>query len=308
VYTEYHEKTASGCDSLTILDLTVLPENKVTLPDTTICDGDNVVLGSQTITKTGTYTEVFRSAAGCDSTVTLGVQVLDPIRPNVQVTEIVEDDDLGAFKITGTGYTYYTVNGTRYESSVEEITDLQPNTYLIVFYNDYQCEYAMTFDLTPGCVANIVYQRWNDVLSIKNPTYANGRSFVKYQWIEDGLPLAGETKSYYYAADGLNFSAVYEVEVTDSVGNVSLTCPFTPVRLVEDVSLSPSRVQKGGSVWLQTMSSSYVECYNTSGTKIFSREVSSGETVMSMPMISGMYIVTVYSEDGVKSFRVNVTE
>ena len=187
--------------------------------------------------------------------------------------------------------------------------DLTPDSYLLVFYNSIGCEKALTFDLGQGCVANFVYQRWNYVLSVKNPTYANGRSYVKYQWIEDGLPIPGATKSYYYADAGLNFDAIYEVQLTDSLGNEFLSCPYKPVRLINDgPSLSPSSVHGGGNVWLQTDTKAWVECYNTSGVKIFSSEVEAGSTSFEMPMQSGMYIVTAYTEGGKKSFRVCVTD
>ena len=309
VYTKDHGKRANNCDSLSILNLTVLPELKSTRADSTICDGDVVNFGKNVIRTSGTYSAVFPSVTGCDSTVTWTILVKDPILPNVKVTPIIEDGDLGAFDITGTGYTYYTINGDRHEATEHSIVNLQPNTYLIVFYNDIGCEKAMTFDLGQGCVANFVYQRWNYVLSVKNPLYANGRSYVKYQWIEDGMPIPGATKSYYYADNELNFNAVYEVLLTDSLGNEFLTCPFKPVRLINDgPHLSPTNVQRGGNVWIQTDARTWVECFNTSGLKVFSMEVEAGNTSFEMPMLSGMYIITAYSESGKKSFRVCVTD
>ena len=38
---------------------------------TTICDGNTYIFGTQILTTSGTYTEVFTSAGGCDSTVVL---------------------------------------------------------------------------------------------------------------------------------------------------------------------------------------------------------------------------------------------
>jgi type IX secretion system substrate protein len=41
-----------------------------------MCDGDTYIFGTQTLTKAGTYTEIFVSAAGCDSTVNLTLSLI----------------------------------------------------------------------------------------------------------------------------------------------------------------------------------------------------------------------------------------
>ena len=305
----YTTKSRAGCDSICTLNLTVLDQSLTNLADTNICAETTYVLDGDVYPyKTSRqWIRHKQNQFGCDSTVVQNVTLLDTIKPVVNVKEIVEDGDLGAFYFSGSGYSYYTVNGVRHTE--DSITDLTPDTYLIIFYNDFGCEKAYTYNLDPGCIGGIVYQRWNDVLSVKNPTYANGRSYVKYQWIEDGLPIPGATKSYYYAPNGLNFAAIYEVQLTDSLGNEFLSCSYRPIQLVSDApSLSPTNVHRGGEVWLQTGTKAWVECYNASGLKMFAEEVTPGRTALQMPMLSGMYIVTVYLENDKESFRVCVTE
>ncbi len=58
------------------IDITVNPAvtNDISA---TIIEGETYTLGTQTLTTAGTYTEVFTSAEGCDSTVTLTLDVLD---------------------------------------------------------------------------------------------------------------------------------------------------------------------------------------------------------------------------------------
>ena len=266
-----------------------------------------IIPGNAHFDTTKGHIESRKAFAIDDSTVVQNVTLLDTIKPVVDVKPIIEDGDLGAFYFSGSGYSYYTVNGVMHTE--DSIVDLGPDTYLIVFYNAHGCEKAFTYSLDPGCIGGIVYQRWNDVLSVKNPTYANGRSYVKYQWIEDGLPIPGATKSYYYAPNGLNFAAVYEVQLTDSVGNEFLSCAYHPIQLITDApSLSPSNVERGGNVWLQVGVKAHVECFSASGLKIFAEEVEAGRTSLEMPMWAGMYIVTVFTENGKESFRVCVTD
>ena len=59
------------------VDITVNPNVTNTI-SATIIEGETYTLGTQTLTTAGTYTEVFTSAAGCDSTVTLTLAV-DPL-------------------------------------------------------------------------------------------------------------------------------------------------------------------------------------------------------------------------------------
>ncbi len=56
------------------VDITVNP-NVTNAISATIIEGETYTLGTQTLTTAGTYTEVFTSAAGCDSTVTLTLAV-----------------------------------------------------------------------------------------------------------------------------------------------------------------------------------------------------------------------------------------
>jgi hypothetical protein len=61
-------QTTSGCDSTIVTVLTVNPTFTVNNPQT-ICAGATYVINGNTYTTAGTYTDVFTSAAGCDSTV-----------------------------------------------------------------------------------------------------------------------------------------------------------------------------------------------------------------------------------------------
>jgi gliding motility-associated-like protein len=85
--------TASGCDSIATLYLFV--ENQLTSNiDTTICVGESYILGSQTITETGVYEELFTTSAGCDSLVHLEISVNDCSGP-FEISNIVTPNEDG---------------------------------------------------------------------------------------------------------------------------------------------------------------------------------------------------------------------
>ncbi len=71
--------SAGGCDSNVVLTLTQLPA-PITQVRRTICTGEQVIVAGQTYTMAGTYSNVLSSASGCDSTVTLVLEVVDEIR------------------------------------------------------------------------------------------------------------------------------------------------------------------------------------------------------------------------------------
>jgi hypothetical protein len=64
----------TGCDSIVGLQLTVLQPVTTTI-DTTVCAGDTVRVGNQNFWQSGTYTVPLLSSQGCDSIVTLQLEV-----------------------------------------------------------------------------------------------------------------------------------------------------------------------------------------------------------------------------------------
>ena len=70
-----------GCDSVVILNLTVLPQATSVVNDTICSSSAGVTIGTQTYSLAGTYTVTLlgASAAGCDSIVTLNLSVNPPL-------------------------------------------------------------------------------------------------------------------------------------------------------------------------------------------------------------------------------------
>lgn len=67
-------QSAYGCDSVVTLTLDVLPIYFDTI-DVSICQNDNYVLGAQVLSTSGFFTEVFQTANGCDSSVSVNLTV-----------------------------------------------------------------------------------------------------------------------------------------------------------------------------------------------------------------------------------------
>lgn len=97
------------------------------------------------------------------------------------------------------------------------------------------------FDLnmTVNFSSDMIFQRWNDVLSIIAPEQNYGFIFEQFQWIKNGEKIDGANKSYYYEADGLDLDAEYQIEVQLPGGLILTTCPFVPQEYV-----APSQAPK----------------------------------------------------------------
>lgn len=64
----------TGCDSIVVLHLEVLPAIKNTLNET-ICEGDTYTVGDHQYTQPGSYTDTLHTVNGCDSIMVLHLQV-----------------------------------------------------------------------------------------------------------------------------------------------------------------------------------------------------------------------------------------
>ncbi len=66
-------QTVHGCDSVVVMELTVLPTYLRTM-DTTVCAGTTVSFGSRSLERVGRYVDSLLTQAGCDSVVVLNLR------------------------------------------------------------------------------------------------------------------------------------------------------------------------------------------------------------------------------------------
>ena len=66
--------SVNGCDSLVNLTLNINPNSSITI-DTSICQGNSYSIGGQTLTNSGQYSFTFQNQNGCDSIVTLNLNI-----------------------------------------------------------------------------------------------------------------------------------------------------------------------------------------------------------------------------------------
>ena len=119
--------SVTGCDSIVVLNLTVLPEVENILVTDTICYADSYVWNGKIYTKSASDTVVMQDVNGCDSVVILSLTVLDPLSVIVVDTTICYGESIQWF-----GDTLYTSVYGRYDT-------------LLTIYG---CEQVMKLNLT----------------------------------------------------------------------------------------------------------------------------------------------------------------
>ena len=81
----YTINVVEGCDTtLYLLDLTVLPRLETVL-DETVCDGECLSYNGTDLCASGSYDFVFTTSLGCDSTVTINLEVLEDSQPVITI-------------------------------------------------------------------------------------------------------------------------------------------------------------------------------------------------------------------------------
>lgn len=329
------------CDSIIYhLNLTVLQTDTI-LVDTILCAGETLDYAGIQVTEPGVYPVrlKYTNCADCDSLVQIiTLSALEPLSVAIRndQTQVCGDDPVISLSynvLSGRADKYDFVFDAEAQAAgfasltnqmVEDAAEIdipimqagdatfrRPGTYnaLLTFYDKSECtdqSFDVQFDvLYPS---SLIFQRWDDVLSVKSAQFNGGYEFTAYQWLQDGQPIEDAEQSYYYAPDKLVFTSEYQVLLTDVNGKQIITCPFTPQPSPSHVSVSPAIVRVGDELTVSVPENAHVEFYNMSGTRMMDAALQSGTTMLPAPAVAGVYVVRLTMEEGARSFRINVVE
>lgn len=308
-------KTSAGCDSTVYLNLHLSPQSTEQLPDTTICAEIPLTIDGQTYKshESGKFYRFYTNQYGCDSTLWMNVTVLDPILPEITVREMSDNPNSGAIFIGGAGFDYYTVDGGEPQTA-DSITGLNGGFYVLEFFNDFGCSVVREAAVSV-CMPGWVYQRWGDVLSLKNAEALDTDSathiFTDFQWYKNNEAIAGANLSYLYVAEGLDPADSYYLEMTRvSNGEKVTTCPFRPTA-VEDqkvVYVYPSPVQVGGTLTVKVSEAASLTIVNMFGDIALTQALSEGTNSIAMEVPAGIYVVQVQIGSETRVCRISVIE
>lgn len=121
---------------------------------------------------------------------------------------------------------------------------LYPNVYegqLILEDSIPKWNLTIPFTLTVQYASEVITQRWNDVLAIRNAENNGGYVFDSVQWYVNGMPIEGATTFNYYTGDSaeLRFGEEYTALLLREDGVKLFTCPFIPEKVPASVMDTP---------------------------------------------------------------------
>lgn len=308
-------KTFAGCDSIVSLNLTVNPVTNAYVGDTTVCAEIPLTIDGQTykLKESGKFYRFYKNQFNCDSTLWMNVTVLDSILPEVTVRVMSESPNSGAIFITGTGYDYYTVNGGAHMNA-DSITGLNGGSFELEFFNSFGCSVIREASVSV-CMPNWIYQRWGDVLSLKNANVlgldSTVHQFTDYQWFKNNEPIPGANLSYLYVEQGLDTAATYHLEMVRVTNKEKVaTCPFKPVAAQEQlvVYVYPSPVRAGGVLTVKVSAAATARIVNMLGEVVMTQALNEGENSITMSVPAGVYVVQVTIGNETRVSRISVVE
>jgi len=168
-------ETSHGCDSTTVLTLTVNPVFETVLYDT-ICHNETYTFNGQSYSQTGTYTANLQSALGCDSTVVLHLYVYPQ-----QEGQLTADLCLGES---------YTENGF-------DITPTASGSFQITTQDAHGCDSITTLYVT-------VHQA--------DTTYLEASLCLGGQYTQNGFDFTADSVGVF--TDELHLQTVYDCDST----------------------------------------------------------------------------------------------
>lgn len=309
-----------GCDSIVTLNLTVLPKNEdVVLEDEYICSDEIFVFNGDTITESGTYIVNYDDMNGCDSVVKVTVHIQETLQVSFDSLYVACADDecivLPYYVNSGLLDTcsavisykntiYDTISNVLVEDNTLYIPmpdSIEPNLYTInLDFGHQSC--GQTGDATR---VNIYYsrevmaQRWNDVLAVKNETYnGGGYQFVSFQWYKNGEPILGATSSILYEPDGLDLTAEYSVLLTRLSDNVTMMSCVADLKDLSSATNSAYIVMSGDEIIdVESTENAKLIIWSTMGVKVAEYDIFKGLNTLNLNSLVGVYIFEFINEN-----------
>ncbi len=169
----------------------------------------------------------------------------------------------------------------------------------------------------------VIYQRWNDILSIHNETYNGGNPIANVRWFRNKQEVVGrgEHHSYIHVPDLVTNIDSYYAELTRSDDRKTFcTCRFTPqynsaddkpVFKGEGIDMAPRR---GDNRQLQvlTVTSGAYTIYDMTGRAVqqgnYGEAYGSPDITINPSVARGTYIIYFRADDGMQTTKKWIVE
>lgn len=215
--------TSEGCDSTHTIELVVLDTYLLT-DLITICPGDSAFILDNYETNPGIYEASYQASNGCDSTISITLEVIPSIELDISTTPSCfgENDGSAVLNING-GLPPYSIQW----SSPTGGDNLAPGTYQVTIADDFGCLLSSSFEIEQAGIEALDFA----VSDISCYGYQDG-----------SLSILIDPFGLLFSLDGINFSAQtqfdglaageYSLFVQDTDGCIS-SFPFSIIEPFE---------------------------------------------------------------------------
>lgn len=278
------------------------------------------------------YTIKFTNMYDCDSTVNLSLTVIPQLSAEVQelapycaddgslaINYLLQHGDFDSLRISfpEVAHRQNVRDTTIYHNPYAPIQEQEgqiviPYTPLIIpdnypvtveFFQHPSCgNIIRNFNWDVRYSSSILQQMWSDAIFIRNAENNGGYTFSEYQWYKDGQPIQGATKPYLY--EELDVQAEYCVLLTRISDNVrQFTCAIVPTQytgvddVVIDIANLPTLFHIGQSININLLADARISIYTMSGSLCSIIDGVQGVNTVSVPQISGCYILHIASDN-----------
>ena len=335
-----------GCDSVTVLDLTVLPKIEDNHVYDTICSTETYDFVGDKLSESGVYVKFLKSSKGCDSVVILHLNVLTPLGVSIdeEYRSICADE-------SGINIDFNLDNSLRIPIDFSVDFDTIANKYGFVDQQNLSMADAgggFNISLPNGCRPNtytatflfrdtagvcgdvlipvefdvyysssLMETKFDNLITVLSSGENGGYEFVngEYSWYKNGELVEGKNEAFLYLGDGVQFAegdCYYLVVKRVDDGVVMQSCEICPTTTpVEDV-LIPNDIlpitlfDKNQSIVIDNLTEGYAYLYSVTGQLISNYKITSDESMIEAPSNSGTYILRVVTDDYSISYKIRV--
>jgi hypothetical protein len=241
-----------------------------------ICQGQTFIFGNQTISTTGIYSDTLSSLSGCDSVVTLNLNV------NTPAAGVDSHTECGSYTWID-GVTYSTSNNSA--------------TFNIVGGSANGCDSIVTLNLTINSLPVVS-------VSVSDLTISANNVNATYQWLDcnNNSPIAGEISQSFTAM--INGSYAVELSQNGCV-DTSNCIEITTVGTIENLLFNEFKISpnpSNGDFFIAGPALTSITLYNQFGQKVNVTFSTIGEgkyQVMTKQLANGSYILELQNEGAI---------
>ncbi|MBR1473731.1 MAG: hypothetical protein IJ602_05675 [Paludibacteraceae bacterium] len=197
----------------------------------------------------------------------------------------------------------------QYQIDIPVDASLRPDVYTgSLLLVDSMPEFNVTIPFTVSLryASDVITQRWNDVLAIRNADYNGGYQFDSVQWYINGMPIEGATDFVYYTGGNgvqLRFGEEYQALLMRRDDGVKqFTCPFIPAAVAAEVKDMPSLVPPSAPLQMRGKGTAY--WYDMLGNRHGAQTYDNSE--IRTPAAQGCYLLILNEEDARAAHRILV--